>query len=132
MTGLTIGEATQASGFSADTLRYYEKIGLLPRVARDVGGRRYYDREDLSRLGFIRRSQRMRFSLEEIRMLLELRRSDRPIRVDVLQLAERKLAAIEISLADVTHLKNELQLLINLCRSASGKACPIIEKLDET
>ncbi|MEO7148743.1 MAG: MerR family transcriptional regulator [Rhodanobacteraceae bacterium] len=131
MTGLSIGGAAKACGFSADTLRYYEKIGLLPRVVRDAGDRRRYGREDLSPLAFIRRSQRMRFSLEEIRMLLELRRSDRRIRADVLKLADRKLVAIETSLADLIHLKNELKLLINLCRRASGNACPIIEKLDE-
>ncbi len=72
---LSIGETAQRTGLSADTLRYYEKIGLMPRVARDEGGRRRYESRDLARLRFIQRAQRCNFSLDEIRQLLEFRSS---------------------------------------------------------
>jgi DNA-binding transcriptional MerR regulator len=127
---MQIGEVTAATGFSADTLRYYEKIRLLPQVTRNASGRRSYGREDLSRLAFIRRAQHMRFSLDEIKTLLQLRQQDGRARPQALKLAEQKLTAIEHTLADVQQLHAELELLVNLCRRASGDACPILKKLD--
>jgi len=64
-----IGEVRERTGLSADTLRYYEKINLLPNVSRNTSGVRQYDDKDLSRLNFIKRAQRMDFSLEEIKHL---------------------------------------------------------------
>ncbi len=61
-----IGEVSQSTGLSADTLRYYERIGLLPRVVRASSGRRRYSDRDISRLQFIQRAQRMNFTLAEI------------------------------------------------------------------
>ena len=67
-----IGDITSLTSLTADTLRYYEKIKLLPRVARTEGGIRQYDDKDLSRLRFIQRAQKMDFSLAEISKLLNL------------------------------------------------------------
>ena len=115
MAGLSIGETARRTGLSADTLRYYEKIGLLPRIARDPGGRRRYDERDLSRLRFIQRAQRCNFSLEEIGQLLKLRSAADASRPQVQRLTERKLAEIEAQMADLDHLQRELELLLNLC-----------------
>lgn len=127
---MQIGEVAATTGFSADTLRYYEKIGLLPHIARNASDRRSYGREDLSRLAFIRRAQHMRFSLDEIRTLLQLRQHDGRDRPQALELAEQKLATIEHTLVDMQRLRGELESLVNLCRAGSGDACPILKKLD--
>lgn len=128
---MSIGETSRSTGLSVDTLRYYEKIGLLPRVARDAGGRRRYDEKDLSRLRFIQRAQRCNFSLDEIRQLLELRSHRDAARPEVQRLTERKLDEIQARMADLDRLQRELELLLNLCRG-SEDGCPIIEGLDRS
>ncbi|MCH8137024.1 MAG: MerR family transcriptional regulator, partial [Proteobacteria bacterium] len=90
-----IGNVSDRLGFSKDTLRYYEKIGLLPRVARNTSGRRIYDTRDISRLRFIKRAQRMQFSLAEIGQLLEMRDDPQNVRVEVRALTQRKLTEVE-------------------------------------
>ncbi len=125
-----IGDVTKLTGLSADTLRYYEKIQLLPRVARNASGLRQYDDRDLSRLKLIQRAQKMNFSLSEIADLLKMREDPQQARDEVRQLTEEKLAEVDEYLAALTTLRNELQLLLNLCRG-SKDGCPIIEGIDE-
>ncbi len=126
----SIGDVARRTGLSHDTLRYYERIGLLPRVGRDAGGRRVYDERDLSDLRFIRRAQAMGFSLEEIRMLLQMRADPQHARTEVRELTAAKLAEAEARLREIQALRNELRLLLNLCAGAT-EGCPIIESLQE-
>jgi len=128
--GYRIGDITELLGLSADTLRYYEKSGVLPRIARTESGIRQYDDTDISRLRFIRRAQKMNFSLAEIRDLLTMREDPQHARDDVRQLTARKLEETQAHLAELTTLGNELQLLLNLCRG-SEDGCPIIERIDD-
>lgn len=125
----SIGETAQRTGLSVDTLRYYEKIGLLPRIARDAGGRRQYEPRDLSRLRFIQRAQRCDFSLDEIRQLLEFKGCRDAARSEVAQLTEHKLQEIRQRMADLDQLGRELERLLELCRG-SDQGCPIIDGLD--
>ena len=129
MAGINIGAMAEQTGLSADTLRYYEKIGLLSRVARDSGGRRQYDAADLSRLQFIQRAQRCNFTLKEIGQLLRLRDANDPHRAQVQQLTEEKLTEIQERMADMNRMQRELKLLLSLCRG-SEDGCPIIEGLE--
>jgi len=131
MTTYLIGETTRRTGLSVDTLRYYEKIQLMPRIARDSGGRRRYDEHDLSRLRFIQRAQRCNFSLTEIGELLKLRNAPEAPRPQVQQLTEQKLKQIKARRDDLERLQHELELLLNLCHG-TNKGCPIIESLDST
>ncbi|HHC72941.1 MAG TPA: heavy metal-responsive transcriptional regulator [Thiotrichales bacterium] len=124
-----IGEVARLTGLTQDTLRYYEKLGLLPRVARTPSGIRLYDEQDLSRLRFIRRAQKMAFSLEEIGRLLEMREDPGHAREEVRQLTAEKLKEVESRLEEITLLRNELRLLVHLCRG-SEEGCPIIEQID--
>lgn len=126
-----IGEVTGVLGLSADTLRYYERIGLLPTVARNAAGVRQYNDKDLSRLRFIRRAQTMDFSLAEIAALLAMREAPQRARRQARELTQRKLGEIEARLAEMKTLRNELKLLVNLC-SGSKKKCPIITKMDRS
>ncbi|MFQ6006305.1 MAG: heavy metal-responsive transcriptional regulator [Woeseia sp.] len=125
-----IGEVTGKIGVSADTLRYYEKIGLLPAINRTASGTRAYLERDLSRLRFIRRAQKMRFSLKEIAELLKMREDPQHARDEVRKLTRSKLTEVEEYLDDLQFLRNELQLLLNLC-VASEDGCPIIESIDQ-
>jgi len=126
MSTYRIGEVVKKVNLSADTLRYYEKIGLLPPVARNTAGVRIYDDQDLSRLGFIRRAQAMNFSLAEIGQLLEMRASPQNARNEVRELTHQKLLEVEKNLGELGTLRNELQLLINLCQGTQD-GCPILE-----
>ncbi len=125
---LRIGEAARATGLSVDTLRYYEKLGLL-RPGRTDSGARFYGERELSVLRFIRRAKAMNFSLEEIARLLEMRANPRHAREEVRQLTHRKLKAVSAQIEELGLLRNELTLLLNLCRGAED-GCPIIEGLE--
>ena len=124
---MPISQAARATGLTPDTLRYYERIGLLANVARDAGGRRRYASADIERLAFIRRAQQMNFSLAEIRQLLQLRDGDSTDRPAARRLAGAKLEAIRDRIQALQQLERELGSLIDCCRhAADGRDCPII------
>ena len=125
-----IGEVSKLTDLSVDTLRYYEKYGLLPKVSRNESGIRLYTEKDLSSLHFIKRAQRMDFSLAEIKDLLQMRQNPQTARNEVRQLTQQKLEAINNHLDELTTLRNELTLLLNLCQ-ASEEGCPIISEIDD-
>jgi len=126
---LKIGEVTKKTALSADTLRYYEKFGLITDVSRNPSGIRLYSEKNLSQLNFIKRAQRMNFSLQEIKSLLSMREDPQHAKDSVRQLTADKLKNIEEQLTELSTLKNELTLLLNLCRG-SKEGCPIIEDID--
>jgi len=127
---IRIGEAVEKLGMSADTLRYYEKIKLMPKVNRNGAGVRFYSDKDLSRLRFIKRAQKMGFSLEEITHLLRFRENPQKAKPKVRKMAHQKLDEIEQHLAELVSLRNELKLLTNIC-GASPDGCPILESLEK-
>lgn len=124
-----ISDVGRLTGLTADTLRYYEKIGLLPRVGRDGGGLRLYNNKDLSRLRFIQRAQKMDFTLAEIATLLKMRDAPQNARKAVRGLTARKLADTEAHMDELKTLRDELRLLLNLC-NGSRKGCGILKKMD--
>ena len=126
---LSIRQAGQQTGLSHDTLRYYERIGLLGRIARNSGGQRRYQTADLARLRFVKRAQAMDFSLDEIGQLLALREQPGDVRGDVRRMTETKLAAIEQRIDSLTRLRDELTQLISACHR-SNEGCPIIARMD--
>lgn len=126
---LSIRQAGQETGLSHDTLRYYERIGLLGPVARNAGGQRRYQAADIARLRFVKRAQAMDFSLEEIGELLALREQPGDVRSDVRRMTETKLAAIEQRIDSLTRLRDELAQLITACHK-SNEGCPIIARMD--
>ena len=126
---LSIGGAARQTGLSPDTLRYYERIGLLRAVRRNAGGQRRYSGADVARLRFVRRAQSMDFTLEEIGQLLALREQGGDVRADVRTMTETKLAAIQQRIETLSRLRDELQQLIGECRTSSN-GCPIIARMD--
>lgn len=125
----SISDVAALTGFSMDTLRYYEKINLLPPIRRNAGGRRCYNDTDTTRLRFIRRAQMMNFSLKEIGELLRMRDKPQRARNHVRQITCVKIDDIELRIKELTTLRNELQRLVNLCQ-ASEKGCPILEGIE--
>ena len=131
MTGLTIGQLAARSGVSADTLRYYEKLGLLGPGERTAAGYRLYDRKAERVLRFIRGAKDLGFTLEEIRRLLTLKASDTATCADVLATAERKIAEAEARIRELQAVKRVLEDLARHC-PGDGSAtddCPILEHL---
>ncbi len=124
-----IGEVTKMLNLSADTLRYYEKIKLLSNISRNASGVREYNDKNISLLKFIRRAQKMNFSLAEISDLIQMRTDPQHARDEVRLLTAQKLTEINNSIEDLTTLRNELQLLMNLC-FGSDDGCPIIDSID--
>lgn len=130
MMSLKIGEVAKQLGMSIDTLRYYEKEGLLANIQRSSSGTRYYGEKDLSRLRFIQRSQKMGFTLKEIRELLSMREDPTTACDETRRLTQAKLDEIQMRMQELDQLSRELQLLINLC-TGTGDNCPIIEGLEK-
>lgn len=126
----TISQVSAQLGLSTHTLRYYEKIHLLAPVNKTTSGRREYSKADIARIKFIKRAQRMHFSLEEIRDLIEIDQANIKNRAHAQTLVTEKLDAIEESLKDLLQLKQDLSAMLSECRSrTSDETCPIIDEL---
>lgn len=126
----SIGETAARTGLSADTLRYYERIRLLPPPQRSQGGQRIYREQDLDRLHFIQRAQAVGFTLEEIRRLLSFREDPADSNRAVRELAMKKHRAVQEQMALLEKMEGELALLISICRG-QGDTCPILEHLEQ-
>jgi MerR family mercuric resistance operon transcriptional regulator len=120
MERLTIGALAAAGGVNVETIRYYERRGLLPAPDRSGAGYRQYRAEDLWRLGFIRRAKGLGFTLAEIAELLG-RRSDSV--VEVLAAARAKLAQVEADIAGLVTLRSNLQRLVQTCETGDMADC---------
>jgi len=125
-----ISDVSNETGLSADTLRYYEKAGLLKSIKRASSGIRLYSQADLSRLRFIQRAKTMNFSLDEIAQLLQMRENPARAKKNVRQLTQNKLDEVEQHLKTLDTLRKELTLLVNLC-TGSADGCPIIDGIDQ-
>ena len=126
---LTIGRVASQAGVGIDTVRFYERRGLLPEPDRTASGYRIYAPETIDRLNFIRRAKDLGFSLEEISTMLDLQESGGS-KAEVRKITERKLANINARIEDLNRMRNVLNDLHAEC-SGSGDACgcPIIEAL---
>lgn len=127
----TIGTLAQAAVVNVETIRFYQRKGLIPAPDRPQGGIRRYQGTDLARVRFIKSAQRLGFSLEEISELLTLEDGARCS--EARHLAERKLADVRGRLADLQRIDSVLTTLIARCCAARGKVrCPLIASLQET
>lgn len=129
MAMLTIGELGKATETKVETIRYYERIGLLPKPPRTDGNYRAYDKADLGRLSFIRRARDLGFPLDQVRALLSLSDDRGRDCATVDALARDHLAEVERKVTDLTALRRELAALINSCSGGTVAECRIIEAL---
>ncbi|MFY9316696.1 MAG: Hg(II)-responsive transcriptional regulator [Burkholderiales bacterium] len=125
---LTIGRVAEAAGVNVETVRFYQRSGLLAEPVRPPGGVRRYGAEFVGRLRFIKRAQQLGFSLAEIQRLLVL--EDPQSCSKARALAAEKLALVEARLADLDRMRGVLKDLVARCDVRRGKvACPIIATL---
>lgn len=128
---LRTGELAAAARVSRETLRYYERIGILPEPERSASGYRRYPREAVGRLQFVSRAQELGFTLAEIDELLELRVEDVEACGEVRERAAAKLASVEAKAADLRRIAGSLRSLINQCESREPTVeCPILDALE--
>ena len=127
--GLSIGDLGKATGTKVVTIRYYEKINLLPAPPRTSGNYRAYDRGHMDRLRFIRRCRDLGFTFDQIQDLLSLSSREDQECAPVDRIAAEHLVAVERKIDDLTRLADELRRISNRCRGGGGLIadCRIIE-----
>ena len=129
MNMLSIGELARRTGTKVETIRYYERIELLPRPPRTTGNYRSYGTDHLGRLSFIRRARDLGFSLDQVRALLDLADQRDRSCTAVDSITQQHLADVERKLADLEALRRELSALLDNCRRGTVADCRIIETL---
>ncbi len=126
---LTIGDLGKATNTKVETVRYYERIGLLPKPARSSGNYRTYGTAELGRLSFIRRARDLGFSLDQVRALLGLSDDRTCDCAGIDRIANEHLREVDRKLADLTALRRELKAVIDSCDGGTVAECRIIEAL---
>jgi MerR family transcriptional regulator, mercuric resistance operon regulatory protein len=126
---LAIGALSRDTGVHIETIRYYERVGLLPEPPRTQGRHRVYEDTHRQRLVFIRRSRELGFSLDEIRILLGLERTHKLTCGELKALAERHVTGIRQKIRDLKKLERVLSDLAARCHGGKVPACPILDAL---
>lgn len=125
---LTIGKLSEQTSVKIETIRYYEKIGMMPDPPRKASGHRTYTRELVDRLRFIRRGRELGFSLNDIRGLLGVE-DNSPTCAEVHELTKTHLDTIRSKITDLRKLEKTLTLIADKCERGQTPDCPIIDAL---
>jgi MerR family mercuric resistance operon transcriptional regulator len=131
---LTSGGIAKSAGVNVETLRYYERRGLLPKPTRSSSGYRHYSPDTVRQLRFIKKAQSLGFTLEEIRELLHLRIGRGASQcADIRRRASAKVDEVEAKLKSLRRMKRALDRLVVSCDSKGpAAACPILDALEES
>jgi MerR family mercuric resistance operon transcriptional regulator len=125
---IKIGQLSKTSGVHLETIRYYQRLGLMPTPARSHGSVRRYGEDAVSRLRFIKRAQSLGFSLDEVKLLLDLSVGEHC--AETRTLAQEKKKIVEKKMTDLGAIHSALEQLVRACgRGRTGRGCPIIESL---
>lgn len=127
---IPIGELSRRTGVNIETIRYYERIKMLPAPRRTQGGHRVYEMDEMRTLAFIRRARELGFTLGEIRALLDLGGPGRASCAQVRKIAKHHLGDIRAKIEDLTKLERLLARTIAKCSGSAAPACPVIDVLD--
>ena len=127
-TAIAIGELAQRTGCNIETIRYYERVGLLPVPGRQ-GRFRRYGRTDVQRLAFVRRARELGFTLDEVRALLELATGGEGACGEVRMIAAAHLANVHRKVADLQTMASVLAELVHRCDAGEAPGCPLIDAL---
>lgn len=131
MTMLTIGQVAEHTGMTVETLRFYEKQGLIDTPQRSESGYRQYPTETLKRLRFIQRAKQVGFTLKDIAELLDLRREPGASCSDIKIRATKKIEDVDRKIDDLTRIRDALARMVIKCKgSGSLNVCPILEELE--
>lgn len=129
MRELTIGRLAEKTGVNLETVRYYERIGLMPPPERTAGGHRSYTEAQARRLAFIRRARELGFSLDEIRTLLTLSEPGRASCAEVQPIAQAHLESVRAKRADLARLERILADTVSRCTGTASPECPVLDML---
>lgn len=129
--GLAIGALSKQSGVNIETIRYYERVGVMPKPRRSAGGYRMYGPDHLKRLTFVRRGRELGFSLDELRDLLRLVDGHSYTCAEVHELAVEHLAEIRRKISDLRRLQRVMSEMAAECSGDRIPECPIIDALFE-
>lgn len=131
METFSVGQIAKMAAVNVETLRYYEKLRLMPKPKRKESKYRMYESSDLARLLFIRRAKELGFTLKEIKELLSLRIESESKCGDVKNMADIKIIDIENRITDLKKIKKHLELLAHQCVNVelSTEECPIVKSL---
>jgi len=127
-----ISQAAEQAGVNVQTLRYYERRGLLPKPPRRASGYREFPDDAVRIVRFVKRAQDLGFSLDEVEDLLRLRRHSGRNRERVRAIAERRTRQIDQKIVELERMKRALTRLIHACHQGTTIDCPIIEALDQS
>ena len=127
--GLQRAELARRTGANLETVRYYEKVGLLPPPPRTASGYRSYDDAHEQRLGFVLRARELGFSLDEIRALLRLADEREQPCAEASRLAASHLAEVRAKIADLKRMERVLKDVVMQCGDGTRPDCPLIESL---
>ena len=127
---LSIGEVSRRTGVNIETIRYYERIQILPSPPRTASGRRVYGPAERRTLSFVRRARELGFALDEIRILLGLSADNgKRTCAEVREVATMHLADIRTKIADLRAMEHLLAQTVELCDAGKLSGCPVIETL---
>jgi MerR family mercuric resistance operon transcriptional regulator len=124
---LTIGKLAERAGVNVETIRYYQRRGLMVEPKKPLGGYRHYSPDTAKRVRFIKRAQALGFTLEEVAGLLRLDAANAC--AETRELAAHKLALIQGKLAELTAIRQGLAALVAKCDTGGSRPCPIIQVL---
>ena len=125
-----IGELSRRTGVNAETIRYYERVKLLPPAVRTAGGRRVYGPSDERALAFIRRGRELGFTLDQVRALLGLSAPGQASCAEVKTIASEHLADVRAKRADLARLEAILADAVSRCTDDFAPVCPVLDVLD--
>ncbi len=126
---LTIGQLAAAAGVNLETVRYYERIKLMPPPARTASGHRAYEDAHVQRLAFIRRARELGFGIPQIRALLALAEPTHASCAEVREIARGHLDDVRTKLADLARLESLLAETVSRCSGDPAPSCPVLDML---
>ncbi len=127
--GYAIGKMSSETGVNIETIRYYERIGLMPKPDRTQGGNRQYNTDQLKRLFFIRKCRELGFKIEEIRALLQMVDREDFTCSQVHAMTIEHLENVKMKLSDLKRMEKTLKLMAAQCSRGDVPECPVIETL---
>ena len=131
MAGIPIGELSQRTGVNIETIRYFEKVGLLAAPARTQGGHRVYSAAHVRTLTFIKRARELGFAPEEVRAMLNLGGPESACCDEIREISVHHLEQVRRKIADLSRLERLLSSTVDQCSGGHVASCPVIEMIED-
>jgi MerR family mercuric resistance operon transcriptional regulator len=132
MADFTIGELSRRSGVNVETIRYFEKVGLIETPPRTEGGHRVYGERNVRALGFVKRARELGFTQDEVRAMLKLGGPDTACCDEVREIAVHHLGQVRGKIADLARIERLLSTTVERCSGGHVPQCPVIDMLEAT